>query len=81
MFMDEMEDIERQQDRLRSSREERSLLPVDSCSQLDTGYTGRPDTDGAAFKARMKAERDRQIAAIMLDREKKKRRKRSKRGG
>lgn len=65
MFMDELDKLERRELRLQDSREERRLLPIDSCSQLDTGYTGRPDTDMARQQAREKEQRDRKVAAIL----------------
>ena len=44
MFFDELDKIA-QLEKRNPRDEEKSLIPVDSCSQLDTGYTGRPDTD------------------------------------
>lgn len=43
MFLDELDQIERKEKQ--DPREERRLIPIDSFSQLDTGYTGRPDGD------------------------------------
>lgn len=63
--MDELDDIEKRHALMRNSREVRSRLPVDSHSQLDTGYTGRPDTDIAKLVVTQRAKRDRQIAAIL----------------
>ncbi len=45
MTADELDRIERLETRLRDKRESRRLLPIDHCSQLDTGYTGRQDND------------------------------------
>jgi len=41
MTFDELEQIEHVEKRLRDPREQRRLIPVDSHSQSDTGYTGR----------------------------------------
>ncbi len=45
MFMDELEKLDKLEQRRLDPREDRKLLPIDSYSQSDTGYTGRPDGD------------------------------------
>jgi len=45
MTLDELDAIERRERKMRDSRESRRLLPIDRCSQLDTGFTGRQDND------------------------------------
>jgi hypothetical protein len=45
MTLDDLEEIEKAELKQRDPREDRKLIPIDSVSQLDTGYTGRPDTD------------------------------------
>jgi hypothetical protein len=52
MTFDELESIERRE-KMHDAREERKLLPVDSNSQLDTGYTGRSDCDMKAQGQRL----------------------------
>jgi hypothetical protein len=42
MTIDELEQAERREMKLHRPREIKRLIPVDSHSQLDTGYTGRP---------------------------------------
>ena len=64
MFFDELERIEKR-GKWHDEREERRLVPIDSFSHLDTGYTGRPDTDMARQEAREKEVRDRQVALIL----------------
>jgi hypothetical protein len=44
MLLSEMQAIERREQKL-NPLNDRRLLPVDSCSQLGTDYTGRSDTD------------------------------------
>lgn len=44
MTWDELDELEKKEKRA-APREEHKLLPIDSCSQLGTNYTGRPDTD------------------------------------
>jgi len=53
MLFDELEELERRE-KLYDAREERRLIPVDSHSQLDTGYTGRSDCDMKAQDERLK---------------------------
>lgn len=53
MTFDELEELERRE-KMHDPREERRLLPVDSYSQLDTGYTGRSDCDVKAQHERVK---------------------------
>ncbi len=53
MTFDELEELERRE-KIHDPREERRLLPVDSHSQLDTGYTGRSDCDMKAQDERLK---------------------------
>lgn len=45
MFADELERLERVEQRRDDPRETRRMLPVDSHSQLGTGYTGREEMD------------------------------------
>lgn len=52
MTFDELEDLERRE-KMHDPREDRRLLPVDSDSQLDTGYTGRSDCDMKAQDQRL----------------------------
>lgn len=63
MFADELDNIERSEIRACDPRERRRRLPVDSSSQLDTGYTGRPDTDVDAQVAEEKLRRERFLKA------------------
>ncbi len=44
MLFDELEQLERRE-KQQDPREERRLIPIDSCSQSGTGFTGRSDFD------------------------------------
>ena len=58
MTLDELNEIERREGLVRDPREERRLIPVDSHSQLDTGYTGRPlDTEDPEYEFMTPADR------------------------
>lgn len=65
MFMDELDAAEKRCELMRGSRAERSLIPVDSHAQLDTGYTGRPDTDMKKREVAERERRDAQLRAII----------------
>lgn len=54
MFFDELNKLEKLTQKQRDARENRRLIPIDRVSQLDTGYTGRPDTDMQVQTERMK---------------------------
>ena len=45
MFYRDLDRLEKQTISEDDPREERKLIPVDSCSQLDTGYTGRSNCE------------------------------------
>ncbi len=58
MLFDELEQLERRE-KQQDPREERRLIPIDSCSQSGTGFTGRSDLDtGTAFERYRRAEYD-----------------------
>lgn len=54
MFIDELERLDREQQKFCAPREVKKLIPIDRDSQLDTGYTGRPDTDLPELRAKRK---------------------------